>query len=222
MGERNTIVGDDRTKVDDRYMATMFVDNVVKQGRHYSFEGSQVVMPVTWDTLSQYTFHWYLANIHKPNYQLNICHVPAYKDFIKVGMSQGDVLELMKEAEVKSTEIKRVFEKLLTDNQIVGRVLRIAGNSTWSAIVELCKLVRPCMVVMGTQTLYPPGRPRIPDNHSLLRKESRALVSSVTNDVMLHSVYPMVIVRMPCLEEAILEEERTSEDSGHKVATHAK
>ncbi|XP_055881977.1 uncharacterized protein LOC106075359 isoform X1 [Biomphalaria glabrata] len=182
----------------------LVIDDMVK-GRPFSFDAIQIVLPVTWGKLSKYTFDWYNNFIHKSSYYLNVCHMPDFRAKIRLGMCAPEVLETMREVEVKSLELKRYYETLMEEKKIHGRFIRISGNTVWASIMEFCRLVHPTMIVMGSKTVALPMKSVAPDIGPI-KKGQASLVSNVTSDVLMHSSIPVITVRMPSPEETIKEE----------------
>ncbi|KAH9504815.1 hypothetical protein Btru_062023 [Bulinus truncatus] len=198
----SNIDNDDQDIVHRHYAKFVFEEQQAKN-RTFSFDATQIVLPVNWGKLSSFTFNWYVNNIHRSSNYLNVCHMPDFRAKIKLGMSAPEVLETMREVEVRSLELKRLYESLMEEKKIHGRFIRIGGNTVWNAILEFCRLVHPAMIVMGSKTLT--VKVNAPEN-SPSRKGAGSFVSTVTSDVLMHSYLPVVIVRMPSPEETIVEE----------------
>ncbi|XP_059152170.1 uncharacterized protein LOC131938254 isoform X2 [Physella acuta] len=167
-----------------------------------------ILMPVQPGELSQYTFNWYLRYIHKPGYYINLCHVPELSFKIKAGMSNSEVLNIMQDIDFKMEELKRMYEQLLIDNKVIGRFFRISGHSIWSAIVEFSKLIQADMIVMGSAVMSPDF------SRDLKNIEVNPDVSSVTKDVLMHTLLPVTVVRQP-VELAVISARCSGESHDH-------
>ncbi|KAK0064163.1 universal stress protein YxiE-like isoform X1 [Biomphalaria glabrata] len=141
-----------------------------------------VVLAVDQSEHSEFTFKWYINNIHRPDNILHIVHVPEVPgDLSKVMTASVKVQEITEAARHKIDTIKDNYLEWAFQNGIPeAKFANPHGSEPWHEIVTYAEKVGAGLIVIGSR-----GQGKL----------KRTILGSVSDSVLHHSDIPVLICR---------------------------
>ncbi|XP_033746403.1 universal stress protein in QAH/OAS sulfhydrylase 3'region-like isoform X1 [Pecten maximus] len=138
-----------------------------------------VIIGVDESDMAEFAFEWYGANFHKPGNKVLLLHCP--ENYINATtMSPGRVVELQREVEGKSCDLKRKFIDKANKLGIEAEFKVEAAEKPGHAIVEVATKNEAAFIVTGTRGM---GKIR------------RTILGSVSDFVVHHAPCPVLVCR---------------------------
>ncbi|XP_021350953.1 uncharacterized protein LOC110448827 isoform X2 [Mizuhopecten yessoensis] len=138
-----------------------------------------VVLAVDTSEHSEWAFDWYSANFHKPGNKVLLLHCP--ENYINATtMSPGRVVELQREVEGKSCDLKHKFIEKANRLGIEAEFKVESAEKPGHAIVEAATKHEAAFIVTGTRGM---GKIR------------RTILGSVSDFVVHHAPCPVLVCR---------------------------
>ncbi|KAK3104124.1 hypothetical protein FSP39_024598 [Pinctada imbricata] len=131
---------------------------------------------------SEYADHaltWYAQNFHKPGNKVILLHCP--ESYINATtMSPGRVMELQREADGKTSELKKKFIDKASSLNVEAEFVCKAAEKPGHAIVDAAQELDATFIVTGTRGM---GKIR------------RTILGSVSDFVVHHAHCPVLVCR---------------------------
>lgn len=142
-------------------------------------EKSTIVMAIDQSADSEIAFDWYVTNFHKPGNKVILLHVP--ESYINATtMSPGRVMELQRESDGKTTDLKQKFIDKASKLGIEAEFRVENADKPGHAIVDVAQKENATFVVTGTRGMG---------------KFRRTIMGSVSDFVVHHAHCPVLVCR---------------------------
>nr|XP_022297834.1 universal stress protein A-like protein isoform X2 [Crassostrea virginica] len=138
-----------------------------------------IVMAVDYSNNSEWAFDWYVTNFHKPGNKVILLHVP--ESYINATtMSPGRVMELQRESDGKTSDLKQKFIDKASKLGIEAEFRVENADKPGHAIVDVAQKENATFVVTGTRGMG---------------KFRRTIMGSVSDFVVHHAHCPVLVCR---------------------------
>ncbi|CAL1527018.1 unnamed protein product [Lymnaea stagnalis] len=140
-----------------------------------------VVLAVDQSEHSEFTFKWYINNVHRPENILHMIHVPeGFGDLVKV-MSTSKLQELAEANKQRMDQLKENYLEWAFQHGIPeAKFASQHGGEPWHEIVTYAQKVGAGLIVIGSR-----GQGKL----------KRTILGSVSDSVLHHSDVPVLVCR---------------------------
>lgn len=150
--------------------------NTVNPG---GFPEQIIIIGVDESDIAEFAFEWYAMNFHKTGNKVVLLHCP--ENYINATtMSPGRVMELQREVEGKSSDLKRKFIEKANKLGIEAEFKIESAEKPGHAIVDTATKTDAAFIVTGTRGM---GKIR------------RTILGSVSDFVVHHAPCPVLVCR---------------------------
>ncbi|XP_048738593.1 universal stress protein YxiE-like isoform X2 [Ostrea edulis] len=155
-----------------RNMLAEYISNALSEKR-------TVVMAIDYSDDAGLAFDWYVTNFHKPGNKVILLHVP--ESYINATtMSPGRVVELQRESDGKTSDLKQKFIDKASKLGIEAEFRVENADKPGHAIVDVAQKENATFVVTGTRGMG---------------KFRRTIMGSVSDFVVHHAHCPVLVCR---------------------------